>query len=160
MAETNPHRILKSLDHNLVHAVELTLFGRAALALGFGQVLSEWGETLDIDIIVASHMSAPLEQDDQFWEAIEKTNAQLAPSGLYLSHIFDEEQLIIRPGWYTQKQPIDLPEIRKIVLYRFLHTRIEKFRMKGRVEIAIVILGLVFYSHIAARHRLPIDEFQ
>ena len=118
MAETNPHRILKSLDHNLVHAVELTLFGRAALALGFGQVLSEWGETLDIDIIVASHMSAPLEQDDQFWEAIEKTNAQLAPSGLYLSHIFDEEQLIIRPGWYTQKQPIDLPEIRKIVLYR------------------------------------------
>ena len=81
MAETNPHRILKSLDHNLVHSIELTLFGRAALALGFGQVLSEWGETLDIDIIVASHMSAPLEQDDQFWEAIEKTNAHLTQTG-------------------------------------------------------------------------------
>jgi hypothetical protein len=118
MAETNAHRILRCLDQNFVQAVELTLFGRAALALGFGKALCEWGETLDIDIIVASHLSAPLEQDDQFWEAIEKTNAQLAPSGLYLSHIFDEQQLIIRPDWYAQKQRIDLPDFRKVALYR------------------------------------------
>ena len=50
MAETNPHRILKRLDQNLAHPVELTLFGRAALALGFGQALAEWGQTLDIDV--------------------------------------------------------------------------------------------------------------
>jgi hypothetical protein len=33
----------------------------AFLALGFGRALSEWGETLDIDIIVASQLSGPLE---------------------------------------------------------------------------------------------------
>jgi len=118
MAETNPHRILKRLDQNLAHPTELTLFGRAALALGFGQALAEWGTTLDIDLIVASHLAARLEQDDPFWEAIEKTNAQLAPSGLYLTHIFDEHQLIIRPGWYAQKQRIELSELGKITLYR------------------------------------------
>lgn len=118
MAETNPHRILKRLDQNLAYPTELTLFGRAALALGFGQALAEWGTTLDIDLIVASHLVTRLEQDEPFWEAIEKTNAQLAPSGLYLTHIFDEHQLIIRPGWYTQKQCIERPELSKIRLYR------------------------------------------
>jgi hypothetical protein len=49
MAETNPHRILKRLDQNLAQPVELTLFGRAALALGFGEALAEWGQTLDVD---------------------------------------------------------------------------------------------------------------
>jgi hypothetical protein len=29
--------------------VELTPFGRAALALGFGEALAEWGQTLDVD---------------------------------------------------------------------------------------------------------------
>ncbi|HEY0793940.1 MAG TPA: hypothetical protein VGD78_22955 [Chthoniobacterales bacterium] len=118
MAEANPHRILKILDRNLAHSAELTLFGRAALALGFGQALPEWGESLDVDIIVASHLSATLDQDDQFWAAIEATNGQLASSGLYVAHIFDEEQLIIRPDWYVQKQRIHLRDLGKITLYR------------------------------------------
>jgi hypothetical protein len=71
MAETNPHRILKCLDQNLAHATELTLFGRAALALRFGQALAQWGKALDVDLIMASHLATRLEQDDQFWEAIE-----------------------------------------------------------------------------------------
>lgn len=118
MAETNPDRIIKTLDKNLQHAVEITLFGRAALALGFSSPIAEWGNTLDIDIIVPKHLSESIEHDEQFWEAIETTNAQLAESGLFVAHIFDEEQLIIRPGWYGHRERIDLPAIEHILVYR------------------------------------------
>jgi hypothetical protein len=42
----------------------------------------------------------------------------LAPSGLYLAHIFDEHQLILRPGWYVQKQRIEWPALGQLTLYR------------------------------------------
>jgi hypothetical protein len=118
MAETNPHRILKRLDQNLAQPVELTLFGRAALALGFGEALPEWGQTLDVDLIVAAHPAARLEAANPFWDALEATNAQLAPSGLFLAHIFEEHQLILRPGWYAQRRRIEWPEPGKLTLYR------------------------------------------
>jgi hypothetical protein len=52
-------------------------------------LLSRNGATLDIDIIVPKHLSESIEHDEQFWEAIQTTNAELAQSGLFVAHILD-----------------------------------------------------------------------
>jgi hypothetical protein len=55
----NPLFILQSLDRHLDHPVELTLYGRAALALGFPTHESRHETTQDVDAII------PLAQLDQ-----------------------------------------------------------------------------------------------
>jgi hypothetical protein len=48
----NPLTILQSLDRHLDHPVELTLYGRAALALGFPSHAPHHETTQDVDAII------------------------------------------------------------------------------------------------------------
>ena len=82
----NPLFILQTLDRHLDHPVELTLYGRAALALGFPAHEPRHETTQDVDAIIPLAQLDQLRADEQFWNARDATNAELAERGLYLTH--------------------------------------------------------------------------
>lgn len=103
----NPRLILQTLDHHLDHAVELTLYGRAALALGFPSSHERQHETTqDVDAIIPLVQLEPLRADAQFWEARDATNAELAGRGLYVTHLFTEADVFLLPDWLDRRVPI------------------------------------------------------
>ena len=50
---SNPLRILQTFDRHLTGPAEMTLFGRAALALGFPAALPGFHNTRDVDAILS-----------------------------------------------------------------------------------------------------------
>ena len=88
----NPERILKELDQRLNGPVELTIFGRAAIALGFTAKLPHHGQTHDVDAIVPTDEAAGLQSNTDFWQAQQALNKALENEDLYITHIFDEDQ--------------------------------------------------------------------
>ena len=116
--QDNPSEVLLALDRELDHEVSLVLYGRAALYLGFPDVPPEFGTTQDVDgIIRLSQLSALLE-DSGFWEAQERANRILEPKGLYITHLFSEDQVFLRPQWEEYLVPILQPETRWLRLFR------------------------------------------
>lgn len=114
----NAERILTTLDRELDHPVELVLFGRAAIALGFDAAPDEVGRSLDVDVLLPRDWVAALDRDDQFWRAQEATNLKLHRSGLYITHLFTEDQVFIRPGWLAEIVPINKLPTRWLKLSR------------------------------------------
>lgn len=104
----NPLHILTTLDRHLNTAAELTLFGRAALALGYPQCPVEFGTTRDVDVILPLAWLLAEHENLDFWEAQQRTNAELAPEGLYLTHLFRELDVILTPDWLHHRQRIPL----------------------------------------------------
>ena len=94
-----PEQIVRTLDRHLTQPVRLILYGRAALALGYPASLPAFHATMDVDAILPEVEMAAIEADDSFWEAIEKTNDELEASGLYLTLLFTDSQVILRPDW-------------------------------------------------------------
>ena len=102
----NPLLILQSLDRHLDHPIELTLYGRAALALGFPAHERRHKTTQDVDVIIPLGQLDELRADAQFWDARDATNAELADRGLYLSHLFTEADV------FLQHDPLSVAELR------------------------------------------------
>jgi hypothetical protein len=75
---TNAEQILGVLDARLSSPVELTLYGRAALLLGFANPPVEYGLSHDVDAVLWLGQAEELAQRTNFWEAVEHTNEQLA----------------------------------------------------------------------------------
>ena len=96
---SNAHRILTTLDGFLDSNVELTLYGRAAICLGFPTAPEEVAHSRDVDAVLWTGQAEELAERTNFWEALEKTNAALAADGLYISHLFVEDQVILRRCW-------------------------------------------------------------
>lgn len=115
---TNAERILTALDRHLDHPVELTLFGRAALALGFSNPPPAAERSLDVDGIIPASQMAELEADMQFWAALEQVNEELKSEGLYLTHLFQEDQIVLAPGWLQRREPVSRPTCRHLKLLR------------------------------------------
>jgi hypothetical protein len=105
-AVNNPLFILQTLDRHLDHLVELTLYGRAALALGFPAHESRHETTQDVDAIIPLAQLDTLRADEQFWEARDATNAAMAEQGLYLTHLFTEADVFLLPDWLHRRVPI------------------------------------------------------
>jgi len=105
-AVNNPLIILQVLDRHLDHPVELTLYGRAALALGFPahEVCHE--ATLDVDAIIPLQQLDRLRADAQFWDARDAANAELAEQGLYITHLFSEADVFLLPDWLNRRVAI------------------------------------------------------
>ena len=102
----NPLYILQTLDRHLTRPAELTIFGRAALALGFKNSSDVFAATHDVDAILPlTWLSVPDENLD-FWEAQQKTNIELEPSGLYITHLFRELEIILTPDWLARRVPV------------------------------------------------------
>lgn len=103
---SNAIRILDTLDQWLDSVVELTLYGRAALHLGLPNPPEEVAYSRDVDAVLYMGQAEELAETTNFWEALEKTNEALAAEGLYISHLFEESQVILRPEWRTSRAPI------------------------------------------------------
>ena len=111
----NPGIILGCLDSHLTRPTRLILYGRAALALGFPNPRSEFFSTMDVDAILPELELATVEADEQFWNALNATNEELKDTGLYLTHLFTDSQVILSGDWLSNIVPIESPE------YRFLN---------------------------------------
>jgi hypothetical protein len=113
----NPLAILQTLDRHLGHRVELTLYGRAALAIGFTTHEPRHETTQDVDAIIPLAQLDQLRADEQFWEARDATNAELAERGLYMTHLFTEADVFLLPDWMRRRVPIPGP-FTHLSLYR------------------------------------------
>ena len=52
------------------------------------------------------------------WEAVEEVNRELADQELYISHFFEEDQVILRPTWRDDRVRLPTSMGRNLVLYR------------------------------------------
>ncbi|MBI5154914.1 hypothetical protein HZA57_06730 [Candidatus Poribacteria bacterium] len=103
---TNAEKILRALDARLDAKAELTLYGRAALLLGFANPQPEYALSHDVDAVLWLGQAEELARCTNFWEAVEQVNEELATRGLYVSHFFVEDQVILRAAWRENRKPI------------------------------------------------------
>ena len=96
---SNPLRILRTLDRHLGSSFDLYIYGRSAIALGFPGAPARFEATMDVDAILPSRDVRALEQNEDFWNAQQKTNEDLGESGLYFTHLFEDQQVILTPDW-------------------------------------------------------------
>jgi len=97
------HRILGELDRQLTSEIELTLYGRAAFFLGFPNPLIEFSQSLDVDVVLWLGQAEALDANSNFWDALAKTNSVLKNEGFYMSHLFEEDQVILTKEWRKQR---------------------------------------------------------
>ena len=114
---SNPLRILSTLDHNLTLPAEIILFGRAALALGYPQAPDHFHNTQDVDGILPLAWLQPPDTHQDFWQAVERTNVELEPDGLYLTHLFRETDVILQPDWFNHRLRLDVG-LQNLAVYR------------------------------------------
>jgi hypothetical protein len=87
--------ILSTLDRHLQGPASLRLMGGAALILGYGISRA----TEDADLLADQGELRALVERADFGAALEATNRELEPTGLYLSHVWGPEQQILTPRW-------------------------------------------------------------
>jgi hypothetical protein len=87
--------ILSTLDRHLIKPATIRLMGGAALVLGYGRERA----TEDADLLMAEEELEVLADEVGFGAALENTNRELEPMGLYISHIWGPEQQILTPEW-------------------------------------------------------------
>lgn len=104
----NPLVILQELDRHLREDIELVIFGKSAIVLGYPTAPSSYGSTMDVDGIIPTEMLDSLSNNESFWEALETTNQALESSGLYMTHLFQEDQVILTPDWLEKTVLIKL----------------------------------------------------
>lgn len=64
---TNAEKILTALDEELTSRIDLTLYGRAALHLGFPQSPKEHGLSHDVDAVFWVGQAEELNEKSNFW---------------------------------------------------------------------------------------------
>ena len=140
-----PEQIVRTLDFHLTRPTRLILYGRAALALGFPGPRPSFFATMDVDAILPEVEMAAIDTDTSFWEAIEETNAALRDSGLYLTHLFADSQVILRPAWLEHIVPIHLDDLRFLKLFRpsvddLILTKMMRVDPQDREDIEFLLL--------------------
>jgi hypothetical protein len=117
VAMNNPLCILQTLDRHLTRPAELTLFGRGALALGYAGAPATFSATHDVDAILPLSWLAAEDDNMDFWLAQQRTNAELQPQGLYLTHLFRELEVILTPDWLQARVRI-AHSFQRLLLFR------------------------------------------
>ncbi len=64
--------------------------------------------TLDVDGILPLDWLQPPDGHEDFWQAVELSNAELETDGLYVTHLFAETDVILRPQWIEWRIELDL----------------------------------------------------
>ena len=141
----NPQKILKTLDSFLHEKVQLILYGRAALVLGYKEAPLEFGSTMDVDAILPVVQMSQIEQNEGFWNAVEETNRELESSSFYITHFFADNQVILSPSWLDDIQPINFP-LQNLQLFRpstydLILTKMMRVDPQDRSDI-VFLLGL------------------
>jgi len=115
---SNPERLLLALDALLDHRVNLVLYGRSAVWLGFDNPPPEVGATKDVDAIIRMSQLDELVNDEQFWDSRDAVNVQFKGEDMYITHLFQENQVFRRPNWLDHLVPLLRPVTRHLELYR------------------------------------------
>ena len=100
---TNAEALLAAIDERLDVSVELTLYGRAALYLGFPDSPPETAMSRDVDAVMWLGQAEELADRTNFWDVIEEVNTLFADQELYISHFFEESQVILTPAWRSRR---------------------------------------------------------
>ncbi len=114
---TNAERILARLDELLEQPVDITIYGRAALSMGFEVSKEEYALSLDVDAVLWMGQAEELEENGNFWNALDQVNKEFQTSGLYMSHLFEERQVFLQPDWRANRIAIR-NDFRKLALFR------------------------------------------
>lgn len=114
----NATLILRTLDGHLRGPARLIVYGRAALQLGFLHPPPEVGESKDVDAIVPLGDLDELSANEGFWDAQAATNEELRPKGLYITHLFQADQVFLRHDWEQYLVPLPRPPTRWLRLFR------------------------------------------
>lgn len=114
----NPAEVVLTLDAEMDHEVSLVLYGRGALCLGFENIPPAYLTTQDVDGIIRMTQLDDLVNDESFWDSVERTNKRLEPKGLYITHLFQEDQVFLRPDWEQHILPVLRPPTRWLKLFR------------------------------------------
>lgn len=111
--------IAETLDRHLTQPTEVVVFGAAALLLDrkFASRLAG-RSTNDVDIIIPKDRELRVDADRTFWWAVEKTNQELEPKGLYITHIFPEREVALTPEWKEHTVPLHNEKLTKLSLLR------------------------------------------
>lgn len=123
--------------------VRFILYGRAALVLGFENVPEAFASTIDVDAILPLVEMPDIEKNDQFWNALEAANRELEPSGLYITHLFGDDQVILSPDWLSHIRPIELA-CKHLKLFRpgtpdFILTKMMRVDPQDRSDIQFLL---------------------
>lgn len=103
----NAQRLAMELDRHLTRETSIIVFGSAAFLLNPEvHELLQGRQTNDIDIIIPAQLEMAIDADAVFWDAIEATNREMEPRGLYISHIFPEEEVVLTPEWQDHLRPL------------------------------------------------------
>lgn len=112
-------QIAQTLDRHLNASTSIVVFGFGAALLDPRFQVRELGRpTNDIDLIIPENRALEVDADKAFWEAIEATNRDLEPSGLYVTHIFPEQEVILTPEWSKFTREMPHPELNHLKLFR------------------------------------------
>jgi hypothetical protein len=95
----------------------MTLFGRSALALGYPHAPNHFHNTEDVDGILPLAWLHPPDKHEDFWQAVQRTNAELESDGLYLTHLFREVDVILQPDWINRRSQLPL-EFHHLTVFR------------------------------------------
>ena len=160
----HPETILRILDGNLTRSTRLILYGRAALALGFVNSPASFHATLDVDAILPEVAMPMIDADEQFWTAIEKTNEQLEASGLYITHLFTDSQVILSPDWLDRLEAIELSGLNFLELYRpsaedLILTKMMRIDPQDRSDIEFLVsqcqINVEMLEHLMTSAKIP-----
>lgn len=165
----HPETIIRTLDRHLTRQTRLILYGRAALALGFPEN-GLFSQTLDVDAILPAVEMHAIEQDEQFWRALEACNAELEPGGLFMTHLFADDQLILTPGWLDHISRLPLDGLCHLQLFRpsegdFVLTKMMRIDPQDRADIEFLLAKMsdkqsLLSFYIPCARVPPIPEIQ
>lgn len=111
--------IAETLNRHLTQPTEVVVFGAAALLLDRKFAIRMAGRsTNDVDIIIPKEREIQVDADQAFWKAVEKTNRELEPKGLYITHIFPEREVVLTPEWRRHTVPLHHESLVRLNLLR------------------------------------------
>lgn len=78
----------------------------------------ETAHSKDADCIIPATDLETLTGDSGFWDAQEKTNEELRPLGLYITHLFRAQEVLLRESWEQHLVPITRVAFVRLLLFR------------------------------------------
>lgn len=114
----NASIILTTFDRHLDHTARLIVYGRAAIQLGYENPPPGVARSLDVDGLIPEEEVAALVSNENFWDAQTAANEELRPLGLYITHLFQSNQVFLRDDWLLNIVPITRPPLRFLQLFR------------------------------------------
>ena len=131
--------------------------------MGFAAAPTWFHATMDVDAILPAKDIRALEQNPDFWAAQQKTNEELANSGLYFTHFFEDRQVIITPDWLDHVVTLTEFAFARLRLFRpstvdLVLTKMMRIDPEDRDDIRFLVaqadcqpdkLNAALYRHVA-----------